>query len=246
MNPSGSSLLRLEGVSKSYASSSPWPWITRGKVVVLDSVTLEIDSGEIVGLVGRSGVGKSTLARILAGMERPDSGTRTYLGRQWNSDRIPPSLRREVQYVFQNPASSLNPRMTAWHQLLEAPLCLRMGRRPAVMHRMQEIASLLGLEGSSLERYPHQFSGGQQQRLALARALSVEPRVLICDEITSALDSRNAENLASLLQRINREMGVAVTFVSHDLPLVEGLCRRILQLSEGRLEPFSSSSGQRT
>jgi ABC-type glutathione transport system ATPase component len=121
-----------------------------------------------------------------------------------------------------------------------------MGRRPAVMHRMQEIASLLGLEGSSLERYPHQFSGGQQQRLALARALSVEPKVLICDEITSALDSRNAENLASLLQRINREMGVAVTFVSHDLPLVEGLCRRILQLSEGRLEPFSSSSGQRT
>jgi len=238
MNPSGSPLLLLEGISKSYASHGQWPWAAGGTVVVLESVNLEIDSGEIVGLVGRSGAGKSTLARILAGMEKPDGGTRTYHGQQWDSDRIPPSLRREVQYVFQNPASSLNPRMTAWRQLLEAPLCHRMGRPPAVMQRMQEIVSLLGLEGSSLDRYPHQFSGGQQQRLALARALSVEPRVLVCDEITSSLDSATAENLTSLLQHINRQMGVAIAFISHDLPLVEGLCRRIIQLSKGKLEPY--------
>lgn len=237
---SASALLQLESVSKRYTTQGPWLWAQSGSLCVLDCVNLEIDSGELLGLVGSSGAGKSTLARILAGMERPDSGTLTYRGQRWDSERIPSLLRREVQYVFQNPASSLNPRMTAWRQLLEAPLCHKLGSPREVSRRMEEIVLLLGLEGSSLQRYPHQFSGGQQQRLALARALSVEPRLLICDEITSALDNRNAENLAVLLQSINRQMGIAIAFVSHDLPLVERLCRRVVKLSQGRLEPFST------
>lgn len=230
-------LLRLQDVVKGYQRRGGFNRCGDKKPRVLDGLSMEILEGEILGIVGLSGSGKSTLARILAFMEPPDEGEVFFRGESLTPTRISPSVRCKIQYVFQNPASSLNPRMTAWRQLCEAPIYHKMKNPAETSHAVAEMVPLLGLDVASLHRYPHEFSGGQQQRLALARALSVEPNLLICDEVTSALDPATGDELISLLLRINAELGVTIVFVSHSLRAVSRLCHRSYLLKDGKLHP---------
>jgi oligopeptide/dipeptide ABC transporter ATP-binding protein len=205
-------------------------------LVAVDDVSLDIRPGEIVGLVGESGCGKSSLARCLAGLRAPDRGAIFLKGQQLKSRAMAPEARRAVQMVFQDPAASLDPRLRV-RKILAEPLralCPELGRR----QRRERIAATLeavGLEPAHGERFAHSFSGGQAQRIAIARALIVDPELLICDEPLSALDVSVQAQILNLLRDLRARRGMAMLFISHDLAVVRQLCDRLLVMYLGRL-----------
>ena len=217
-------LLRVEGVTAGYGR--------RGHPVVRDA-TFDVGAGECVAVVGPSGSGKSTLARCLIGLHRPTSGAVLLDGRI-----VAPSVddrsvaeRRRVQLVFQNPRRSLNPQRTV-AQELAAPLHrLRGLAGPAVRVESERLLDRLGLDAALLQRRPRQLSGGQQQRVAIARALAAGPDVLVCDEITSALDDRTRAALLELLGRLRDDLGLGLVFVSHDETAVEHLADQVVEIA---------------
>jgi oligopeptide transport system ATP-binding protein len=201
-------------------------------------VGLVVQPGEAVGIVGESGSGKSTLARAALQLVRATGGRVVWLGKQL--DAVPANelkaLRREMQLVFQDPLASLDPRMTV-HELVEEPL--RAHRRDLDAHaRKQSVSDMLarvGLGANLLNRYPHELSGGQAQRVGIARAMVLQPRLLICDEAVSALDVSVQGQIVALLQDLKREFGTAILFISHNLAVVRQLCDRVLVLYLGRM-----------
>ncbi len=209
-------------------------------VVALAGVSLEIGAGESVGLVGESGSGKTTLARCLVGLETPTSGSIEIAGIDaGRRDRLPREERARlhglVQYVFQDPYSSLNPTKTVGVTLREA-IALRLGRdRRAVERRLHELLSLVGLPQGYAERKPQALSGGERQRVAIARALALEPRVVICDEPVSALDVSVQAQVLDLFTEIRRETGVSYLFITHDLAVVRQAAERIYVLYRGEI-----------
>jgi peptide/nickel transport system ATP-binding protein len=183
--------------------------------------------------VGESGSGKSTLARILLGLDAATSGTVTYRGRPVVPGS-PPSLRwlrREVQIVFQDPLSSLDPRMKV-NDIVAEPL---VGLRVAGVHdeRVVEVLSAVGIDPEARNRFPHEFSGGQQQRIAIARAIAPRPRLLVADEPVSSLDVSVRAQIIGLLQALTREFRLTLVMVSHDLGVIDTLCREVLVLHQG-------------
>jgi peptide/nickel transport system ATP-binding protein len=208
-------------------------------VTAVDGVDLQIPLGGTLGLVGESGCGKSTVARALVGLVPITSGTLTLAGKPVAAGRALNAswYRRQVQMVFQDPYSSLNPRMTVGDALREA---IRIGsdasagkaERHAEAERLLE---LVGLGKSALDRYPHQFSGGQLQRIAIARAVAVRPRVLIADEITSALDVSVQSTVLQVLKDLQRSLGLSVLFISHDLAVVRLVSDSVAVMYLGRI-----------
>lgn len=234
------------------ASSSPHPlfelrqvsrsWRQGGTTTVgLDSVDLTIANGERVGVVGGSGSGKTTMMRILTGLDRPSTGSVWFDGADITRARARElgELRSRVQVIFQDPRSSLDPRMRAG-DLVTEPLRSRVLRhRPDVptdrRARRDEVLTAVGLHPSMADRYPHEFSGGQRQRLAIARALAPRPEVLIADEPVSALDvSVRAQILNVLTTLVDRDQ-LSLILVSHDLAVVRHLCNRIVVVDRGRI-----------
>ncbi len=230
------SLLELEDVSIAYGSGAHALTAVRG-------VTLALGRGETVGLVGESGCGKSSLARAIVGLW-PLAGGRVLLDGESavtrKGGRRKDAIRR-VQLVFQDPYSSLNPRMTVRETLTEAMQAHRSVGRAERDAELARLLDVVTLAANALDRCPHEFSGGQRQRIAIARALAVRPDVLIADEITSALDVSVQASILNLLREIQREVGVACLFISHNLAVVRHVSDRVAVMHLGRIVEEASS-----
>jgi peptide/nickel transport system ATP-binding protein len=235
-SPTGSALV-LDDIRVQFNIRAGW-FGERKVLRAVDGVSLELGSGEAVGVVGESGSGKSTLARAALQLIRADTGRVVWLGRTVDglstSDLKP--LRRNIQVIFQDPLASLDPRMTAGEIIAEPlqvhrPELDRAARDAAVAHAFTRVR----LDPALATRYPHELSGGQCQRLGIARAMVLQPRVLICDEPVSALDVTVQEQIVNLLEDLKRESGLAILFISHNLAVVRQLCERILVLYLGRM-----------
>ncbi|MBM9593969.1 ABC transporter ATP-binding protein [Roseitranquillus sediminis] len=224
--------LRLTDLSKTFPVGKRLFGPPKGRVRAVRPVTLIVEHGETLGIVGESGCGKSTLARMLVGLIPPSTGTIAIDGRAFdNSD--PAAFGKRVQYVFQDPISSLNPRKSI-RQVMEAPLKHLHGmNRAERATRIAEIFDLVSLRQEFLERYPHEFSGGQAQRIGIARALAAEARILILDEPVSALDVSVQAQVLNLLNRLKTELGLTYVFISHDLAVIEAVSDRVVVLYFG-------------
>ena len=203
----------------------------------VDGVTLTIGHGEVVGLVGESGSGKTTIGRAIVGLLPFVEGTATVLG----TDMVGISkedlrkVRRDVSFVFQDPGSSLNPRLPVGESIGEPLLLQKVAKGAALGKRVEELLDQVHLARDLRNRYPHELSGGQRQRVGIARALALGPRLLIADEPTSALDVSVQARVLDLFQELQREIGFACLFISHDLAVVEILAQRIAVMEKGRL-----------
>jgi peptide/nickel transport system ATP-binding protein len=212
-------------------------WFRRSPAVTaIDSVDLEVRKGETLGIVGESGSGKSTLARLLLRLIEPSSGQIELDDRSIGPLRGPlaHAFRRKVQMVFQDPYRSLNPRRTVGAAIAEGPLNFGSTSSEA-WRRAAELMDLVKLSPASLHRYPHEFSGGQRQRICIARALAVEPEVLIADEAVSALDVSIQAQILALLDEIQERLQLTLIFITHDLRVAAQICNRVVVLQFGRI-----------
>ena len=203
----------------------------------LDGISLHVGEGERLGLVGESGSGKSTLLKVMMALRRPDSGTVRFRGRSLSEIDAVRDLRRSAAMVFQDPRSSLDPRMNIGRAITEplrSPVARRMTREER-KDRLAEVMVDVGLDPESASRFPHEFSGGQRQRIAIARALVTEPDVLLADEPVSALDVSVRAQVLNLLNDLVRRRGLTMVFVSHDLAVVRHLCDTVAVMSAGRI-----------
>lgn len=230
-------LLEVRRLSVRYVMPRVWPWQKHGEFRAVEEINFNLRRGQTLGIVGESGSGKSTLARALAGLQPVSAGAIQFEGRelskldeaQWRP------LRREIQMVFQDPQASLDPRMTIGRIVAEPLEALCPELSPA--ERQERVLSMLervGLSRSMVNRYPHEFSGGQCQRIGIARALVVRPKLLICDEPVSALDVSVQAQIVNLLAGLQREYGLAMIFIAHDLAVVRHISHRVLVMYFGR------------
>ena len=212
----------------------------------LSDVSFDIYEGETLGIIGESGCGKSTLGRCLVKLHKPSGGTITYNGKDlWNMpvyDRE--AARRDIQMIFQDPYSSLDPRKTASYSIEEAMKVHHIGdtareRRQKALEYLQEV----GLDIQHMERYPHEFSGGQRQRVNIARALSMEPKIIVCDEPVSALDVSIQAQVINLFRRLQKQFNLTYVFISHDLGIIKYISDRIMIMYLGRVMEFYTSEG---
>ena len=235
--------LSISGLSVQFPV--PRGWFARPAMLrAVDDVSLDLRAGEALGVVGESGSGKSTLARAALLLIRPTAGRVVWMGRslEGESARQLKPLRRELQIVFQDPLASLDPRMTVG-EIVEEPLRVHHPELSAA-ERARDVAEMLvrvGIAPDLINRYPHEFSGGQCQRIGIARAMILKPRLLVCDEPVSALDVTIQEQIVTLLADLKREYGMCILFVSHNLAVVRRLCDRVLVLYLGRMMELASS-----
>lgn len=207
-------------------------------VRAVDGVSLNVAAGETVGLVGESGCGKTTLGRAVIRLQEPTAGRIVFGGEDLTrlNGAALRARRRQLQMIFQDPYSSLDPRLTVQDIVGEALDIHRLTpNRAARRQRVEQLLQLVGLEAAHADRYPHEFSGGQRQRIGIARALAVEPKLLVCDEPVSALDVSVQAQIINLLDDLQRQRRLAYLFVAHDLAVVEHLSRRILVMYLGRI-----------
>ncbi|MEU3464351.1 ABC transporter ATP-binding protein [Streptomyces sp. NPDC006733] len=209
----------------------------RGTVTAVDGVSLTVRRGETLGIVGESGSGKTTLGRMLVRLLDPTDGTLRYDGRDIGTlgDKALRPLRRELQMVFQDPVSSLNPRRSIGESIAD-PLRATGGMTDrAIVERVRELLERVGLEPDWYHRYPHEFSGGQRQRVGIARALAPSPKLIVCDEPVSALDVTTQAQVVALLGELQRDLGLSLVFIAHDLAVVRQVSDRVAVMRAGRI-----------
>lgn len=232
-------MLQVKRVTKSYQSNR-----------VLTDVSFRIQEGECLGLIGGSGSGKSTIAKLILGLDQHDSGEILLTDvdfKHLKGNKLR-KVRRHVQIVFQDPAASLNPKLPVWKSVIE-PLenypevvpDFLMGIRKEKRMMAEILLEKVGLNAGLLDRYPHQLSGGQRQRVAIARGISLQPKLLICDEPTSSLDVSIQAQILNLLKELKRELNMSYLFISHDMAAVRFMSERIAVLEEGVLVDLFST-----
>ncbi|MGO1411240.1 ATP-binding cassette domain-containing protein [Microbacterium sp.] len=215
----------------------PWSKGRRRNVMALDDVSLQVREGRTLGVVGESGSGKSTLGRLLIDLESPTRGAVRFRGRELSHRGREESLamRKQLQIVFQDPYESLNPRMKVGHALTEALAIhtkMTKGERRATA---EEYLERVGLSADDFWKFPHQFSGGQRQRVCIARALIVEPALVVCDEAVSALDVSVQASILELLRELQRDLGLTYVFISHDLGVIKNIASDVVVMKSGQI-----------
>lgn len=237
MTASAAPLLKVEGLKKYFPIRKGFLQRVGGYVKAVDGVDLQIHPNQTLGLVGESGCGKSTVARLILRLLNPDTGSIHFDGSKITdlSEREFKPMRKKIQMIFQDPYSSLNPRMTVAQSILDgirmAGITGKSGRRK----RIRDLLEMVGMPAASAGRYPHEFSGGQRQRVGIARALSVSPQLILCDEPISALDVSIQAQIINLLKDLQKELGLSYLFISHDLNVVSYICDHVCVMYRGRI-----------
>jgi oligopeptide/dipeptide ABC transporter ATP-binding protein len=230
-------LLEVAGLTKHYPVASGVFGRARAQVHAVDEVSFTIAEGETLGLVGESGCGKSTLGRTVLRLVEPTAGTIAFRGTRIEalSDAAMRPYRRELQAVFQDPYASLNPRMRAADIVAEPIRNFEDASHSDIRDRVRTLFERVGLRADQMARYPYEFSGGQRQRLGIARALAPRPRLIVCDEPVSALDVSVQAQVINLLVDLQREFGLSYLFVAHDLAVVEHISHKVAVMYLGRI-----------
>ncbi|MCF6180229.1 MAG: ATP-binding cassette domain-containing protein [Geopsychrobacter sp.] len=235
-------LLKIIELKKSFSVSSK-SGTKPQRLRAVDGVSLQIAAGETLGLVGESGCGKSTLGKLVMGLIPSDKGKiifqNTDLTRLSHHQFRP--YRRHLQMIFQDPFSSLNPRMTVEQTLMEPLVVHRLCPPQERRQRVADLLSQVGLESAAAQRYPHEFSGGQRQRISIARALAVEPELIIADEPVSALDLSVQAQILNLMREIQQQRGLSYLFIAHDLAVVEHVSDRVAVMYLGKIVEIASA-----
>ncbi|MCE7537768.1 murein tripeptide/oligopeptide ABC transporter ATP binding protein OppF [Aliivibrio fischeri] len=220
----------------SIAAKSVWPWAKSANLKAVDGVNVRLYEGETLGVVGESGCGKSTFARAIIGLVEATDGEVVWLGEDLTKLEDEPlrQKRQEIQMIFQDPLASLNPRMTVGDIIAE-PLQTFYPKltKDEVKDRVKEMMAKVGLLPNVINRYPHEFSGGQCQRIGIARALILKPKMIICDEPVSALDVSIQAQVVNLLKELQKELGLSLVFIAHDLSVVKHISDRVLVMYLG-------------
>jgi peptide/nickel transport system ATP-binding protein len=230
-------LLEVENLSKHFVARRSLTGRPKATVQAVDGVSFTVEAGKTLALVGESGCGKTTLGRLVLRLIEPTSGTIRFEGRDLSglNERDLRAFRRHAQLVFQDPYASLNPRMTIGQILAEPLLLHRIVAPHRRRERVAQLLQLVGLDPRLARSYPHQFSGGQRQRIAIARALAAEPKLVVCDEPVSALDVSIRAQVLNLLRDLQRRLGLAYLFISHDLAVVKHVADRVAVMNLGRI-----------
>ncbi|MCP4681303.1 MAG: ATP-binding cassette domain-containing protein [Desulfobacterales bacterium] len=235
-------ILQIEGLKKYFPVRKGFLQRTSGRIKAVDGVDFKIEQGKTLGLVGESGCGKSTLARVILKLPDPDKGRIRFEGQDITglSEKEMKPLRKKMQIIFQDPFGSLNPRMTVGRSIEEGLRTLGF-RGEERKGRVGELLALVGIPAVNADRYPHEFSGGQRQRIGIARALSVEPSLIICDEPVSALDVSIQAQIINLLKDLQAQLNLSYLFISHDLNVVAYLSDKVAIMYLGHIMEYGTA-----
>ncbi|HEY6054954.1 MAG TPA: ATP-binding cassette domain-containing protein [Gaiellaceae bacterium] len=234
---SGGVLLEVEGLQKWFPVRAGFIEHTVDHVKAVDDVSFEIREGETLGLVGESGSGKSTTGYCILQLLKPTGGSIRFAGKELTTlgREEMRRMRREMQIVFQDPYASLNPRMTVGDIVGEPLLVHGIGNRRGRKETVRKLLDVVGFDPGYVNRYPHEFSGGQRQRIGIARALALNPKLIVCDEPVSALDVSIQAQILNLLKDLQRDFGLTYLFIAHDLAVVRTMSDRIAVMNRGKL-----------
>lgn len=235
--PAAEPLLEVQNLSRQFTLGGGKLFATKRYLRAVDNVSFSIQRGETLGLVGESGCGKTTTGRLVLRLIEPTGGSVKFRGADVLS-KSPGEMRRlrqDMQIIFQDPFGALNPRMTAGELIIEPMVIHGVGDTVSRERRLRQLLDLVGLTPAHASRFPHEFSGGQRQRLCIARAISLEPEFIVCDEAVSALDVSVQAQVLNLLQDLKRELGLTYLFISHDLGVVRHISERVAVMYLGQI-----------
>jgi oligopeptide/dipeptide ABC transporter ATP-binding protein len=235
-------LIQIKNLKKYYPVTAGFFSRHIGDIKAVDGVTFDIGEREIIGLVGESGCGKSTLGKTIPKLEEPTSGEILYKGTDVAKldNKGLKELRREIQIIFQDPDASLDPRMTAGDSICEPLIIHKIGDEKKRMHRVAELMEQVGLETRQVNLYPHEFSGGQKQRIGIARAIAMNPKLIIADEPVSALDVSIQAQILNLMMDIQERFGLAYLLIAHDLSVIRHMAHRVAIMYLGKIVELSN------